>query len=93
MGEFEFKHKELFDKIEDKTNIKSADLFALADSVKEANFADENTVRKLIKQLSTLANIPVSENLENSIVESFINQNVQLDFHLIGEMTEKISGG
>ncbi|WP_458412682.1 stage VI sporulation protein F [Schinkia sp. CFF1] len=75
MDEYGFRHRDLLDKIENKTKIKSADLFALADSVKDADFGDENIVRQLVKQISTLANIPVPEGIENSIIDSFKNQN------------------
>lgn len=85
----EFIHKELFGKIENKTKIKSEDILAVADSVKDANFKDEATIRYLVKQLSSLANVPVSEDIENSIVDSIINHNGILDFRHLGEITDK----
>lgn len=85
----EFIHKDLFDKIENKTNIKAEDIFAVAESVKDANFEDENTVRHLVRQLSSLANIPVSEDIENSIVDSIINQSGLLDIRNLDDLTDK----
>jgi len=85
----EFIHKDLFDKIENKTNIKAEDIFAVAESVKNANFGDENIVRHLVRQLSDLANIPVSKDIENSIVDSIINPSGLLDIHNLDDLTDK----
>lgn len=85
----EFIHKELFDKIENKTKIKSEDIYALADSVKDANFRDEKTIRHLVRQLSSLANVPVSVDIENSIVESIVSQHDLLDIRHSDEITDK----
>ncbi|HHW35954.1 MAG TPA: stage VI sporulation protein F [Bacillales bacterium] len=85
----EFIHKELFEKIENKTKIKSEDIFAVVDSVKDANFKDEETIRYLVRQLSSLANVPVSEDIEDSIIDSIINHNGILDFNHLGEITDK----
>ncbi len=85
----EFIHKELFEKIESKTKIKSEDLLSVADSVKDANFKDEETIRYLVRQLSSLANVPVNEDIEDSIVDSIINHNGILDFRHLGDITDK----
>lgn len=85
----EFIPKDLFDKIENKTNIKSSDIFNVADSLNDANLKDEETVRQLIKQLSNLANVPVSKDKEDSIVDAIINQNGLLDFRQFNEMKDK----
>ncbi|WP_102345764.1 stage VI sporulation protein F [Bacillus sp. Marseille-P3661] len=79
----EFIPKSLFDKIETKTNIKSEDIINVADSIKDANLQDEETVRLLVKQLSSLANVPVSQDKEDSIVDAIINQKRPLDFREI----------
>ncbi|NSL52306.1 stage VI sporulation protein F [Bacillus sp. P2(2020)] len=74
----EFIDKDFFDLLEDKIKIKSEDLFGLADEVKDADFSDENTIHYLIRQLSSLANVPVSNELENAIIDSVIQQVKQL---------------
>jgi hypothetical protein len=79
----------LFDNIEKKTNIKKEDIFKLADSVKDANFKDERTVRQLIKQVSALAGKPVSKEKEDKIVNSIISNNMPMDINSIGKMFKK----
>lgn len=79
----------LFDNIEKKTNIKKEDIFKVADSVKDANFQDEKTVRKLIKQVSALAGKPVSKEKEDKIVNAIINNNMPMDMNTIGKMFKK----
>jgi hypothetical protein len=79
----------LFDNIEKKTNIKKDDIFNLADSVKDANFKDEKTVRQLIKQVSALAGKPVSKEKEDKIVKAIISNNMPMDINSIGKMFKK----
>ncbi|WP_456278533.1 stage VI sporulation protein F [Bacillus sp. AK128] len=79
----------LFDNIEKKTNIKKEDIFNLADSVKSANFQDEQTVRQLIKQVSALAGKPVAKEKEDQIVEAIISNNMPMDINTIGKMFKK----
>ncbi|RBW70400.1 stage VI sporulation protein F [Bacillus taeanensis] len=78
-----------FDNIEKKTNVKKEDLFKLADSVKDANFKDEKTIRKLISQVSRLANVPVSKEKEDKIVKAIMNNNMPIDFASISKMFDK----
>jgi hypothetical protein len=79
----------LFDNIEKKTNIKKEDIFKVADSVKDANFKDEKTVRQLIKQVSALAGKPVSKEKEDKIVNAIISNNMPMDINSIGKMFKK----
>lgn len=79
----------LFDNIEKKTNVKKDDIFKLADSVKDANFQDEKTVRQLIKQVSALAGKPVTKEKEDKIVNAIINNNMPMDINTIGKMFKK----
>jgi hypothetical protein len=78
-----------FDNIEKKTNVKKEDLFQLADSVKDANFKDEKTIRRLISQVSRLANVSVSKEKEDKIVKAIINNNMPIDFASISKMFDK----
>jgi len=66
-------HDHIFKKIQDKANVNPEDIHAIADSVKHANFSDEETVRNLVKQLSSVANKPISESKEDKIVQAIIN--------------------
>ncbi len=78
-----------FDNIEKRTNVKQEDLFKLANSVNGANLKDENTIRQLIAQVSTLAGVPVSKEKEDEIVRAIVNNNVPLDFASLSKMFTK----
>ena len=79
----------LFDNIEKKTNVKANDIFSLANSVSNANFKDEKTVRDLIAQVSKLANVPVSKEKEEQIVQAIIQNNMPTDFASLAKMFQK----
>lgn len=78
-----------FDNIEKKTNVKASDLMNLANSVSNANFKDEKTVRALISQVSKLANVPVSKEKEEQIVQAIIQNNMPTDFASLAKMFQK----
>lgn len=66
--------KNLFNKIQDQANIGEADIFSVADALQNADFADEETVRNLVRQLGTMVNKPVSEEKESRIVDAIVNK-------------------
>lgn len=72
-------HKGIFDKIQEKADITPDEIFKVADSVKHADFNDERTIRNLIRQLSKLANKPISKEKEDKIVEAVIKKNIPLN--------------
>ena len=78
----------LFNNIEKKTGVKMDDIFKLANSVQNANLGDENTVRRLIKEVSTVANKPVSKELEDKIVKTLMENSGQMDFATIAKMLD-----
>ncbi|SET89920.1 Stage VI sporulation protein F [Salinibacillus kushneri] len=79
----------LFNQIEDHTNISSDEVFKVADSVKNANFSDEKTVRQLIRRLSKMANRPLPKTKEDEIVEMITNQNIPMDMNSLQQMLKK----
>ncbi|MCG1028294.1 stage VI sporulation protein F [Virgibacillus halodenitrificans] len=79
----------LFDKIQKNANIKPEDVFKVADSVKNADFTDEKTVRRLVRQLSKIANKPVSKEKENKIVESIVKNKMPADMQSLNELFKK----
>jgi chorismate mutase len=81
--------KGLFDKIQKNANIKPEDVFKVADSVKNADFTDEKTVRRLVRQLSKIANKPVSKEKENKIVESIVKNKMPADMQSLNELFKK----
>lgn len=77
--------KSIFDHLKKKANIDAEEVFQVANSVQNADFSDEKTVRQLIRQLSKVANKPVSKKKEDQMVEAVINQNMPLDMNTLGK--------
>ena len=75
-----------FKNIEKKTGVNMKDIFDLANSLQNANFKDEATVRNVIKRVSQIANRPVAKELEDQIVKSIIQDGKSLDFNTISKM-------
>jgi len=75
-----------FDKIEKKANVSKTDIFKVADSVKDANFKDEATVRKLVRQIATMTGRQVSKEKEDKIVQAIVTNNMPLDFQSLSNM-------
>ncbi len=61
-------YKNVFDEINQKTKIDKNTIFDIADSIKNADLSDEKVLRKLIHDISKMANKPVSKDLEDKIV-------------------------
>ncbi|XJZ28227.1 stage VI sporulation protein F [Bacillota bacterium Lsc_1132] len=78
-----------FKNIEKKTGVNMKDIFDLANSLQNANFKDEKTVRSVIRRVSQIANKPVSKDMEDKIVQSIISDGKQLDFNTIANMMNK----
>lgn len=81
--------KGLFDKIQQKAKINPDDVYKVADSVKHADFSDEKTVRRLIRQLSKLANKPVSKQKEDKIVQSIVKNDIPMDMNSLNKLFKK----
>lgn len=78
-----------FKNIEKKTGVNMKDIFDLANSLQNANFKDEKTVRNVIRRVSQIANKPVNKDMEDQIVKSIVNDGKQLDFNTITKMMNK----
>ncbi|RWZ60257.1 stage VI sporulation protein F [Halobacillus fulvus] len=77
--------KNIFDHLKKKANIDAEEVFKIANSVQHADFTDEKTVRRLIRQLAKVANKPVSKQKEDKIVEAITKQNMPLDMNTLGK--------
>ena len=75
-----------FDKIEKKANVSKSDIFKVADSVKDANFKDEATVRKLVRQIAMMTGRQVTKEKEDKIVQAIVTNNMPLDFQSLTNM-------
>ncbi|GLI84705.1 MULTISPECIES: stage VI sporulation protein F [Rossellomorea] len=78
-----------FKNLEKKTGVDMNEVFELANSLQNANFKDEATVRSVIKRVSKIANKPVNKEMEDKIVKSIVNDGKQLDFGTISNMLNK----
>lgn len=79
----------MFGNIEKKTGVKMNDVIKLAQSIQNANFQDENTVRGIVKKVGLLANRPVFKQKEDMIVKAIVNGKVPKDFSEIDKMVKK----
>jgi hypothetical protein len=77
---------QFFKNIEKKTGVNMNDIFQLANSLQNANFKDENTVRGIIQRVSQIANKRVPKELEDKIVESIVKDGKKLDLNTINKM-------
>lgn len=78
-----------FKNVEKKTGVNMKDIFDLANSLQNANFKDETTVRNVIRRVSQIANKPVNKETEDKIVQSIVKDGKQLDFNTISKMINK----
>nr|WP_309101245.1 stage VI sporulation protein F [Fredinandcohnia onubensis] len=78
-----------FKNIEKKTGVNMQEVLQLANSLQNANFKDEKTVRAVIKKVSKIANKPVNKQLEDKIVNSIVNGDQKMDFNTISKMINK----
>lgn len=68
--------KDIFNKIERSTNISMDEIYNIAHSIQYEDLSDESTVRRIVQQLSRLANRPISQRKEDEIVHSIINNRI-----------------
>lgn len=78
-----------FKNVEKKTGVNMNDIFALANSLQNADLKDEKTIRGVIQRVSQIAGKPVSREMEDKIVQSIIKDGKQLDFNSISKMINK----
>ena len=65
-----------FDKVEKKTNVNKETILNLANELNNGNMKDENTIRKVIKTLSSMTGKDVSKEKEDKIVNTILKDNI-----------------
>lgn len=65
-----------FDKVEKKTNVNKETILDLANELNNGNMKNENTIRKVIKTLSSMTGKDVSKEKEDKIVNTILKDNV-----------------
>lgn len=78
--------KGLFDKIQQNANINPDDVYKVANSVKNADFSDEKTVRSLVRHLAKIANKPMSKEKEDKIVQSITKNKMPVDMQSLNHL-------
>ncbi|MBN6188585.1 stage VI sporulation protein F [Aneurinibacillus sp. BA2021] len=68
--------KKFLDKLQGR-NVDIAKLEKIAGSVKKSDLADEEKLRQLIRQLAVLANVTITEEKEEKIVQYIRTHNIQ----------------
>lgn len=81
--------KGLFDKIQKNANVNPDEIYKVADSVKNADFSDEKTVRRLVRHLAKLANKPISKEKEDKIVQSIVKNKMPMDMQSLNQIFKK----
>jgi len=79
----------LFKNIERKTGVNMKEIFDLVNSLQNANFKDENTVRNVVRRVAQIANRKVPRELEDRIVQTIVKDGKSLDFGTIANMINK----
>ncbi len=69
----------LFNRIEKKTNIDKNTIMELARKLQNSNMKDEDTLREVIKDISTMTGKEVSKEKEDKIISTIINDQVPKD--------------
>ena len=67
---------DLFNKVENKTNVSKDTIISLAEELNKGNMKDENTLRKVIHTLSKITGKEVSKEKEDKIVSTILKDKV-----------------
>ncbi|MGM8213982.1 stage VI sporulation protein F [Bacillaceae bacterium W0354] len=79
----------IFNHLKKSANISPEEIVRVAQSLQNANFSDEKTVRNLVKQLANMADRPLSKQKEDRIVELITKKNHQLDYNMLQQIFKK----
>jgi len=79
-------NRSLFNSIEQKTGVSMDEIFALANAIQHADFTNEKQVRKIVRRVSKMSNRQITQELEDKLVQSIIQDGASLDFDKITKM-------
>lgn len=72
--------KNIFSRVEEKTNVKKEDIINLARKASNQDLTNENNLRKLIKEVAKLAGKDVSKEKEEKIINAIKKDKIPKDF-------------
>lgn len=75
-------NEQIFQKIEEKTNIKKDDILKLANSIQNKNLNDEANLRQLIKDVSKMANKEMTKEKEDKLIQAIKNNMKNNNFRI-----------
>ncbi|KOP79329.1 sporulation protein [Lysinibacillus sp. FJAT-14745] len=76
----------LFNSIEQKTGVSMDEIFALANEIQHADFTNEKQVRKIVRRVSKMSKRQITQELEDKLVQSIIQDGSSLDLDKITKM-------
>ena len=65
-----------FKKVESKTNVKKSTILSLAEKLQGDKMKDEDTLREVIHELSSMTGKSVSKEQEDKIIKAVVNDQV-----------------
>ena len=65
-----------FKKVENKTNVNKNTIMSLAKKLQNGNMKDENNIREVIKEISSITGKSISKEKEDKIVNSIVEDNI-----------------
>ena len=68
-----------FKKVEKKTNVDKDTIMSLAKKLQGSNMKDENVLRDMVQEISTLTGKEVSKEKEDKIISAVVNDQVPKD--------------
>ncbi|WP_163537664.1 stage VI sporulation protein F [Gracilibacillus sp. YIM 98692] len=83
------KKQKMFEQISKNSNINPDEILKVAQSVQNADFSNEITVRKLVRQLAQMAGKPVSKEKEDKIVQAITKNNMPADMNTLNKFFKK----
>lgn len=72
-------NENLFKRIEEKTNVDKDTIINLARKLQNGNYKNEETLKEIIHELSDITGIEVSNEKEEKIINTIINDKVPKD--------------
>ena len=69
-------NESFFNRLEEKTHVNKDTILGLARKLQEGNFKDKNTLKEIIRELSDITGREVSEEKEQKIIDTIINDKV-----------------
>lgn len=66
----------IFNKIEQKTNINKETILKLADKLQKNNIKDEKTIKEIINEISNMTGKEVSKEKEDKIIDAIMKDKV-----------------